>query len=178
MINNRRWLLRYLKILVLSTIAVVAVVFLIAIVFNFFLIRESGKGRADRARAVLDTPFLFVLDLPKYELKDFSHDVDIFSAWGYLVLKHRLTGRMTLPAAQRSLMKAAVKSGWKQATSLLDMPEVDISRYGIGKKIEDLRFYQTHMPSGGKLPPTRYTCRLWILEEGGTIVMSYHVDSE
>ncbi len=171
-------MLRWLKTLVLSAIAVATIVFLVAIVCRFFSTQESGKSIADRARAVLDTPFLFVLDLPEYELDDFSHDADIFSAWGHLSLKHRFTSMITLQAAKRSLMNAALKSEWKQATSLLDMPEVDISRYGIGKKIEDLRLYQTHMPPGGKGPPTRYTCRLWILEEGDTIVMSYRVDSE
>ena len=139
--------------------------------------RVETENVAATARKTLDAPFHFLLRVPDYEAKQFTHESDMFSTWGELALAKKSGVQPTRSAAREELVRAAKEAGWTSAEKLPDVESPDLQRYGIAREKEDLDFSKAAALKGQK-PPTRYSCRIWISDNASMIVAAYRVDGE
>jgi hypothetical protein len=129
------------------------------------------------AREVLEMPFHFLLRIRGYDVVDLKHDGDIFSTWGQLVLARRDASHPNRAELRGKLSKAARSAGWRPTMELNNLEAVDLPRYGIDLRKSDLALEKTSaLP--GQNPPTRYTCLIWISDDGKRLVATYRVDGE
>lgn len=132
---------------------------------------------SDTAREVLEPPFHFLLKLPGYAAAHVTHDADIFSTWGELVLATKDGGHPTRAEMRKKLTKAARNAGWVPVVDVADLQTPALAHYGIEQRNEDLALQKTSaLP--GQNPPTRYSCRIWISNDGKLIIVAYRVDGE
>jgi hypothetical protein len=134
---------------------------------------ETQDVRA-AARSLLEPGFHFVLAMPDYEPRLIAHDADPFSNWGDLVLAHDGAGKVTREAVRKRLQHLAKAAGWK---SVKELPEVTpIARpehYGITRAREDLDLLKRVDPKGTAAD----SCRIWIADDGASILVVYRIDS-
>lgn len=129
------------------------------------------------AREVLETPLHFLLGIRGYDVVDLKHDGDIFSTWGQLVLARRDGSHLNRAELREKLSKVARSAGWIQTMELKNLEIPDLPRYGIDQRKGDLALEKTSaLP--GQNPPTRYSCLIWISDDGKRLVATYRVDGE
>jgi hypothetical protein len=132
---------------------------------------------AVRAREALDTSFYWLLSITDYEPDRFAHDADMFSAWGELALAQKHGNRLTPEQVRERVLRAARGEGWTRAKGLPEVETPNLEYYLITHQQEDLAVSKTSSLRSQN-PPTRYSCRIWISEDGRRVVVAYRVDGE
>jgi hypothetical protein len=148
---------------------------------------KEWRGHEAEVRAkVLDTPFHFLLNLDGYRVDRFSNEADLFSAWGYLTLRRQETRPpVPLADARNELLRAAKRAGWRQAANeKLAVDRRTLTDLGVGAAEADANananaFLDLTQSVGaaGKGQPTRYACRVWLVDNGAGIVIVHRVDA-
>lgn len=127
----------------------------------------------EAARSLLEPDFHFILAMPDYEPRRIVHDEDLFSNWGDLVLIHHGTGTLTREGLRKRLLHLAKAAGWRPVGKL---PEVELietpEHYGIAREREDLDLLKRFPKS-----TAQDSCRIWISDDGTSILIAYRIDS-
>jgi hypothetical protein len=128
----------------------------------------------EAARELLEPGFHFLLSMQGYEPNLIEHDADLFSNWGDLVLVHKGTGKVTRVDLRKRLLHLAKKAGWTRVNKLsyvelIESPE----HYGIAREQEDLELFK----SVDRKSSASDSCRIWISDDGNSILVAYRIDS-
>jgi hypothetical protein len=137
---------------------------------------ELSRDLAADARAVLDRPFLFLLRLPDWPaVRDFTHESDLFSTWGQMVLEGK--GGGGADAARAALLRSARRSGWQIGPPDGDPSPSDLPRYGITLGSSPLSLRRS-VGTRSQNPPTHYLLQVWISPDCRYLVTQFRIDSE
>lgn len=160
---------------VLLVIVTITILF-IGVAINFNMPKWENLS-VNATQKILEPPFHFLLKLPGYNEAQFMHDSDIFSTWGQLVLIKNDGYHSTRTEILKKLSMEARNAGWNTVDSLDDLQAPDLTSYSIDSQKEDLAFQKSSVLPDQN-PPTRYSCRIWIAQDGNLIVTSWRVDGE
>jgi hypothetical protein len=132
------------------------------------------KDVKEAARSQLEPGFHFLLAMRDYEPKRIEHDADLFSNWGDLVLVHDGAGKVTRAELRKRLLRLAKAAGWKPVRKLPDVELIESPQYyGIAREQEDLDLFKSVDPKSSAAD----SCRIWIADDGKSILVAYRIDS-
>jgi hypothetical protein len=132
------------------------------------------KDVREAARSLLEPGFHFVLSMPDYEPRRIVHDADLFSNWGDLVLVHDGAGKVTRDGLRKRLRHLAKAAGWKRVKELPDVTLIESpEHYGMARDAEDLDILKWI----DRKSQAAYSCRIWISDDGNSILLAYRIDS-
>jgi hypothetical protein len=128
----------------------------------------------ETARSLLEPGFHFVLSMPDYEPRQIVHDADLFSNWGDLVLAHDGAGKVTRDGLRKRLLHLAKATGWKRIKELPDVTLIERpEHYGMAREAEDLDILKRIV----RQDQAGYSCRIWISDDGNSILVAFRIDS-
>jgi hypothetical protein len=134
----------------------------------------ENKDAREAARSLLEPGFHFVLAMPDYEPRQIVHDADPFSNWGDLVLVHGGSGKVTKEDLRKRLLHLAKAAGWRPVKELPDVALIENAQhYGMAREREDLDMLRRVGPKNESV----YSCRIWISDDGRSILVAYRSDS-
>ena len=122
------------------------------------------------ARRVLDRPLQFLLKTRGWALRHFSHESDLFSTWGLLVLEpggHPAGGRA-------ALLRAARAAGFSRGAPPDGDALPDLAAWGLAPGSAEITL---HRALPGR-PPVRYLVRLWFADGDARAVVRFRADGE
>lgn len=150
------------------------------LIWSFSVAIAGAPAKASRnasLRAELDRPYSFLFDLPGWKATDSGHESDLFSTWGYVVLRLDSRRIAEATAVRGGLRQAARVAGWKISVA----PAADKQPAPAGSTFtasgEPLGFHRT-VRSQSRSPATQYVLNIWFSRDHRAMLAAYRVDGE